>query len=63
MLDEKFHKWWSYVEDLDSTARKGLNSLIILDSWTLRKHRNDCVFNGAFPNLSTALNMAGEEIR
>ncbi|TVU51086.1 hypothetical protein EJB05_02493, partial [Eragrostis curvula] len=26
-------------------------------------HRNDCVFNGVSPNLSTALVMPGEEIR
>ncbi|TVU11748.1 hypothetical protein EJB05_45350, partial [Eragrostis curvula] len=62
--DEKFHKWWSSVEEMvDSTARKGLNSLIIMGAWTLWKHRNVCVFNGASPNLSAALSMAGEEIQ
>ncbi|GJM99719.1 hypothetical protein PR202_ga16847 [Eleusine coracana subsp. coracana] len=61
---ERFQGWWSSVEAMvDNTARKGLNSLIILGAWTLWKHRNDCVFNGASLQLSTALNMAGEKIR
>jgi hypothetical protein len=39
----------------------GLNSLIILGAWTIWMHRNDCVFNGAIPRLSRALNLAREE--
>ncbi|GJN02027.1 hypothetical protein PR202_ga19340 [Eleusine coracana subsp. coracana] len=40
---------------------KGLNSTIILGAWTLWRHRNDCVFNGAQPNIATALTMARDE--
>jgi hypothetical protein len=45
-----------------SNYKKGLNSLIILGAWTLWRHHNDCVFNGATPRLATALVMAGEQI-
>jgi hypothetical protein len=44
-------------------VKKALNSLIILGSWTLWQHRKDCVFNGAYPRLSMALTMVGEEAR
>ena len=35
--------------------RKGLNSLIILVAWEIWKHRNVCVFEGAFPNVQDVL--------
>jgi hypothetical protein len=47
---------------VSNSYKKGLNSLIILGAWTLWRHRNDCVFNGATPRLATALVMAGEQI-
>jgi len=46
---------------VDSEVRKGLNSIIILGAWTIWRHRNDCVFNGASPRLGTALVLAKEE--
>lgn len=49
------------ANSVGTTARKGLNSLIILGAWTLWRHRNDCVFNGASPSLATALVMAGDD--
>ena len=49
------------VLTVSGDARKGLNSLIILGAWTIWNHRNDCVFNGATPRLSMALNLAREE--
>jgi hypothetical protein len=49
------------VLTVSEDARKGLNSLIILRAWTIWKHRNDYVFNGATPRLSTTLNLAREE--
>jgi hypothetical protein len=33
----------------------GLNSLVILGAWSIWRHRNDCVFNGATPNVNLAL--------
>ena len=46
---------------MDSEVRKGLNSFIILGAWTIWRHRNDCVLNGASPRLGTALVLAKEE--
>jgi hypothetical protein len=40
---------------------KGLNSLVILGAWTLWKHRNQCVFDGASPSLAAALSQAEED--
>jgi hypothetical protein len=58
-----FQEWWRRVLSSVSTPnRRGLNSLIILEAWTLWRHRNDCVFNGAAPRLGTALAMAGEQL-
>lgn len=48
--ESSFDDWWKRVEDLvDKEIRKGLNSLIMQGSWTIWRHRNDCVFNGATP--------------
>jgi hypothetical protein len=42
-------------------CKKGLNSIIILGDWSIWKHQNDCVFNGAAPNIDTALSIARDE--
>jgi hypothetical protein len=42
-------------------VRKGLNSLVILVAWETWKHRNDCVFNGASPNVATVLQVVENE--
>jgi hypothetical protein len=53
---ESFMEWWlQVVSEADKALKKGLNSLVILGTWILWKHRNDIVFNGATPRLSTAL--------
>jgi hypothetical protein len=41
--------------------RAGLNSLVILGSWTIWKLRNDYLFNGASPRVATALALAKDE--
>lgn len=48
--------WWRRSwKKLHKQYRKGFNSLVILGSWTLWKHRNACVFDGSAPNLRRAL--------
>ena len=62
-LDEpSFDVWWDRSALMVSgDTRKGLNSLVILGAWTIWKVRNDCVFNGATPSITTALAHAREE--
>jgi hypothetical protein len=47
---------------ISSSFKDGLNSLVILGAWTLWRHRNDCVFNGVKPDISTIMIMSGNEI-
>ena len=55
--DQFFDEWWRKV-DLAARGdmRKGLNSLVILEVWSIWRHRNDCVFNnGTDVNMVMAL--------
>jgi hypothetical protein len=47
---------------IGAQSRKGLNSLIMLGSWTIWKHRNNCVFQEQTPNVSSAFHVAKDEI-
>ena len=47
---------------LKEPREKGYNSLVILGAWILWKHRNSCVFNGAAPNLQSALQAFRDEL-
>jgi len=43
-----FAEWWRrFWKKVPKQYRKGFNSLCILGTWTLWKHRNTCVFDGA----------------
>ena len=60
--DQSFDNWWRKVDSAASgDYRLGLNSLVILGAWSIWRHRNDCVFNGATPNVNLALALAREE--
>jgi hypothetical protein len=41
--------------------QKRFNSLVVLEAWTLWKHQNRCVFDGAAPCMSAAMTQAEEE--
>ena len=59
-----FDSLWEKVEaSFAGDMRKGLNSLVILGVWSVWKHRNDCFFNGAVPNVITVLSLAMDEAR
>ena len=60
--DQSFDEWWRKVDLAASRdLSKGLNSLVILGAWSIRRHRNDCVFNGAAPNINIVLALARDE--
>jgi len=60
--DNSLDDWWNgVIQGVPNALEKGLNSLVILGAWTLWRHRNDCVFNGAVPRVSTAIAMAKDE--
>jgi hypothetical protein len=61
-VNEEYREQRLEIALVPCTLQKGLNTLIILGAWTVWKHRNDCVFNGKSPHLSTALSLAGDEI-
>jgi hypothetical protein len=54
--DGNFSSWWAKpLKLVPKELKKGFNSLSILVSWELWKHRNRCVFDGARPDLVVAL--------
>ena len=50
------------MEKIPKQHKKGFNSLVILGAWIIWKHRNSCVFNGAAPNLQSALQAFRDEL-
>jgi hypothetical protein len=51
-----FHSWWSKaVNRLPKDLRKDFNSLVILVTWEIWKHRNACVFDGFRPQMQSIL--------
>lgn len=49
-------------ERMSGQTKKGLNSIVILEAWTVLKYCNRCVFDGASPNPVGALEAATEEL-
>ena len=60
--DQVFHDWWASAEArVPKPARSGFNSLVVLVAWSLWKHRNAAIFEGAAPSLvRVAQDIAGE---
>jgi hypothetical protein len=57
-----FYSWWQQASDrLHTTVQRGFDSLVVLGAWTIRKARNDVVFNGIAPRVDRALLLAREE--
>jgi hypothetical protein len=50
------------VSSCRGLQKKGFNSLITLGLWTLRNHRNGCVFDRIKPSLEVAIRRAEEDI-
>ena len=62
--DLRFDDWWANSSDrVSGQVKKGLNSIIILGAWTLRIHRNHCVFDGGTPNSATVISAFKDEVR
>jgi hypothetical protein len=61
---DSFLEWWRKANEFSlGLVRKSLNSPTILGVWTLWKHRNRCVFDGAAPCSAACLAQADEERR
>jgi hypothetical protein len=62
MEDISFEAWLSRsAEVVPKDLRDGFNSLVVLGAWTICRHRNDCVFNGAQPSIAGLLTSVGDE--
>ncbi|WVZ58922.1 hypothetical protein U9M48_009140 [Paspalum notatum var. saurae] len=60
--DESFDNWWKNGNQrVGADFQKGFNSLVILGSWSIWKHRNSCVFDGVTPSMEKVLTLAKEE--
>ena len=51
-----------HARTVESMARQGLNSLIILGAWSIWNHRNRCVFDGIQPSLNGVLAIVKDEL-
>jgi hypothetical protein len=60
--EQSFNDWWARMNmAATGLVKKGINTLIILGSWTIWNHRNRYVFEKEAASLTKALVMAGEE--
>jgi hypothetical protein len=59
-----FMDWWEMVsETTNGLVREGLDSLIILGSWMIWKHRNRVIFYGGSSSLPLIMEHLDEERR
>jgi len=59
-----FEDWWASTSNkVSGQVQKGVNSIIILGSWSLWNHRNRCVFDGISPNSSSVIRIIKEEMQ
>jgi hypothetical protein len=60
--DELFEDWWRNASlRVPGQLKKGFDSLVVLGTWVIWKHRNSCVFNGVAPSVLAVLEMVKEE--
>ena len=58
----RFSNWWCQsIKSVEKNLRKGLNSLIILVTWEIWKHRNECDFEGVVPCVQQVRHVVVEE--
>ena len=59
-----FYDWWAMaIHDSSTGQRKGLASLVALTAWTIWRHRNACIFDGATPSTTLPIHDIKEEAR
>ena len=62
--ERSFEDWWASTSSrVSGQVKKGVNSIIILGSWSLWSHRNQCVFYGIRPNSSNVIRFIKEEMQ
>ena len=61
--EHSFAAWWAKCTRRVKEYKKGVNSLIILTSWLIWKHRNSCVFDGATPSINEVLRQFRDEYK
>ena len=64
-LDEHcFIDWWARASSrFSGQVKEGVDSIIILGSWLVWKHRNYCVFDGGTPSLSRVMTTFREDVQ
>jgi hypothetical protein len=53
--EKSLANWWRKATNRIPKEKKGLNTIIILGSWILWKHRNASVFEGSHPSITRLL--------
>jgi hypothetical protein len=62
-VDLSFETWWrNSCSRVAVHLKNCLNSIVILGTWIIWKHRNKCVFDKCRPSVISAVRMAKEEL-